>query len=264
MADGTSRLGRWPVAVGAAIVLAAAGVAPGGARDFACNACDVKASEVARCQRMDPDASATGLLFNRPGSRTLYKRSSCLQRMAVRYRDAALCEEVRERRSLLFDGSAISRAACEAQVAEAIRRDPEVVIRDIHRLAEVRYSRNGNGRDTNIDVRFSGSYAHRYRLAVSMLDEAGANSRTLQDSERNIGGSTSMLRLFIRHEQIAAAADALGAAPPYRFRLTLALVEPTLREVEQFALLTPAERGGSVEHRVDPGALEREPAGLRW
>src|SRR3546814_17349553 len=56
---------------------------PGSAAEFHCNACDVKASEVERCQRMDPAASVTGLLFNPSGMKTYFKRSSCLQGRAV-------------------------------------------------------------------------------------------------------------------------------------------------------------------------------------
>src|SRR3546814_4280169 len=72
---------------------------PGSAAEFHCNACDVKASEVERCQRMDPADYVTGLLFNPSGMKTYFKRSSCLQAIAVDYRDASLCEDVRERKS---------------------------------------------------------------------------------------------------------------------------------------------------------------------
>src|SRR3546814_11692364 len=98
---------------------------PGSAAEFHCNACDVKASEVERCQRMDPADYVTGLLFNPSGMKTYFKRSSCLQAIAVDYRDASLCEDVRERKSLFFDGSEISRASCERRGEERARSDPK-------------------------------------------------------------------------------------------------------------------------------------------
>src|SRR3546814_6147848 len=134
-------------------VVALVGGRPGSAVEFQSNACDVKASEVERCRRMDPADYVTGLVFNPPGMKTYFKRSSCLQAIAVDYRDASLCEEVRERKSLFFDGSAISRASCERRVEERARSDPKVIISDIHRLADVAYFRNGNGRDIDVRVR---------------------------------------------------------------------------------------------------------------
>src|SRR3546814_4174525 len=154
---------------------------PGSAAEFHCNACDVKASEVERCQRMDPADYVTGLLFNPSGMKTYFKRSSCLQAIAVDYRDASLCEDVRERKSLFFDGSAISRASCERRVEERARSDPTVIISDIHRLADVPYFRNGNGRDIAVRVGFSGCYRPQYDLTGSMVEEAGPK---LQHTER--------------------------------------------------------------------------------
>src|SRR3546814_5842882 len=122
---------RWLVVACVVGAVALFGGRPGSAAEFHCNACDVKASEVERCRRMDPADYVTGLLFNPPGMKTYFKRSSCLQAIAVDYRDASLCEEVRERKSLFFDGSAISRASCERRVEEGARSDPKVIISDI-------------------------------------------------------------------------------------------------------------------------------------
>ena len=119
---------------------------------FSCKACDRKASEVERCRSIAPDAYTTGLLFNPPGMKTSYKRSSCLFGLARKYRDASLCEEVRERKSLFFDGSALTRENCEQNVREAMARRPPVVIADVKQLADVRWFRNGNGRDFDVHV----------------------------------------------------------------------------------------------------------------
>ncbi|MGY0559251.1 hypothetical protein ACW7G2_00800 [Luteimonas sp. A277] len=227
----------------------------GDAAGFSCNACDVKASEVERCRRIDPAEYSTGMLFNPPGMKTTYKRSTCLYSLAREYRDESLCEEVRERKSLFFDGSAITRENCEQRVREVMAGDPEVVIADVKRLADVRWFRNGNGRDFDVHVRTSGSYAHRYELTVLMLDKAGAPGQVLWRNEYGRRAVDQRLQVRIPEPDMAAAAAALGLQPPYRFRVTFALVEPTLAEVEQFAAMSPGERESSVEQVFDPYAL---------
>ncbi|MDN5782572.1 MAG: hypothetical protein L0H23_11235, partial [Luteimonas sp.] len=166
--------------------------------------------------------------------------------------------------SIFFDGSAFSRQACERRVREAVAGDPQVVIADIHRLAGMQWFRNGNGRDFDVHVRTSGSYAHRYALTLLMLDEKGARSQTLWHREYGYRAEDDELRILIRAADMDAAATALGVESPYRVRLTLALVEPGLAEVAQFAAMSPGERKSSLEQVVDPGALRRDPRDLAW
>lgn len=235
--------------------------APGGGEPagFSCPACELKASEVERCRSIDPEEYSTALLFNPPGMKTLYQRSSCLFSLARKYRDASLCAEVRERKSLFFDGSALTRESCEREVREAIAGDPPVVVADVKRLADVRWFRNGNGRDFDVHVLASGSFPHRYGLTVLMFDEAGAASRVLWRDTHGMRAEDQRLRVRIPEADMAAAAAALGVQAPYRFRFAFALVEPGLAEVEQFAALPPDERESSVDQVLDPYALEREP-----
>lgn len=261
MRNPTFRRQRWLAIAGIATLLALAGGRPGIAAGFRCNACDLKAADVERCRRIDPAEYSTALLFNPPGMTTLFKRSSCLQRIAVEYRDASLCAEVRERKSLFFDGSAISRASCEERVRERVRDDPKVVIADIHRLADVAYFRDGNGRDIDVRVGVSGSHRHRYELMVAMVDEAGSVIETLHRRDYQLGPDAGPLHVLVRQAQVAAVAGALGLESPYRFQVTLALVEPTLAELRQFVALPAELRKSTVEHRVDPARLERDTAG---
>jgi hypothetical protein len=229
---------------------------------FSCKACDRKAAAVKKCRDIDPGEYSTGLLFNPPGKKTYFARSSCLQEAARKFRDPTLCEEVRERESLFFDGSAISRESCERRVQEAMLQAPDVVIRDPYRLAAVEYFRNGNGRDIDVDIAFSGTYRHRYALTVSMVDEAGATSERLHHREYSLGPATRGLRIWLQEAQVAAAAEALSLEPPYRLRVSLALVEPSLAELEQFAAMSSAERESVVEHRIDPAVLVRDLADI--
>src|SRR3546814_9756332 len=113
--------------------------------------------------------------------------------------------------------------------------------------------------DIDVRVGFSGSYGHQYELTVSMVDGAGANIETLHRKEYSLGASTGgELRILVRQAQVAAAAgEALAMEPPYRFRVTLALVEPSLAEVRQFASLPRELRESSIDHRIEPAKLER-------
>src|SRR3546814_1522037 len=95
-----------------------------------------------------------------------------------------------------------------------------------------------------------------------MVDEAGANIETLHRNEYSLGASTGELHILVRQAQVAAAADALALEPPYRFRVTLALVEPSLAEVRQFGSLPRELRESSIDHRIDPAKLERDSTDL--
>ena len=130
------------------------------------------------------------------------------------YRDATLCAQVRERKSLFFHGSSLSPGRCERRVREAIAGDPHVVIADIHRLVGMQWFRDGNGRDVDVHVRFSGSYAHRYALTLVMLDQEGARTQTLWHREYGIRAQDKELALLIRAPAIEAAVAALGVASP--------------------------------------------------
>src|SRR3546814_21193347 len=90
-----------------------------------------------------------------------------------------------------------------------------------------------------------------------MVDEAGANIETLHRNEYSLGGSTGELHILVRQAQVAAAADALALEPPYRFRLTLALVVPSLAEVRQVGSLTQELRASRIANRIKPAKLAR-------
>ena len=95
-----------------------------------------------------------------------------------------------------------------------------------------------------------------------MLDETGARSEVLHSSEYSLGPSTREIRILVRQEAIGTAAAALGLRPPYRFRVTAAIDDPSLAELEQFAAMTPAQRRNSVDQVLDPARLERDPRNL--
>lgn len=80
---------------------------------------------IKNCRAIDSQKYVTGLLFNGPGMHTWYERAYCFRELAARERDMSLCRFVTERRSLFFDGSRVSSAVCEQQVAAAIKGDQD-------------------------------------------------------------------------------------------------------------------------------------------
>src|SRR3546814_10628872 len=90
-----------------------------------------------------------------------------------------------------------------------------------------------------------------------MVDGAGANTETLNSNEYSLEASTGKLQNLVGQAPVAAAAEALALGPPYRVRVTLALVEPSLAEMRQFASLPRELRESSIDHRIDPAKLER-------
>ncbi|MFZ2988611.1 hypothetical protein [Ideonella sp.] len=75
------------------------------------------------CLAMSPSWHVSGLTDGAWGSfpgggRTYYYRSACFMELARRTGNAAWCDRVLQRRSLLGDGSAVSPASCQAMVAQ--------------------------------------------------------------------------------------------------------------------------------------------------
>lgn len=87
--------------------------------DFA----DMEAEAIGRCRNVNPRAFETFMIFNPAGMQTYYRRSYCLQTVAIEHRNEALCGEVTERRDFFLDGSQISEAACREKVAAAQAAD---------------------------------------------------------------------------------------------------------------------------------------------
>src|SRR3546814_17039222 len=90
-----------------------------------------------------------------------------------------------------------------------------------------------------------------------MVDEAGANIETLHRHEYSLVASTGELHILVRQAQVAPAADALALEPPYRFRVTLALVAPSLAEVRQFGSLPRGLRERSPRSEARRAGKER-------
>src|SRR5689334_24081909 len=138
------------------VIGCAAGVfaaAVGLAFDYA----DARSKAVKACEAISPSESQSGLYFNPDGYRSYYVRSKCFQDAAVLFRDATLCDQVKERRSLLASSWGYSVARCRQLVTEGTATDRAELERlkaayaaGGIKLRDVRVERNGNGRDFDL------------------------------------------------------------------------------------------------------------------
>src|SRR5262245_48533473 len=101
------------------LVLALAGLLLGSKAD-AFDYAEARSKAVKACDAISPSESQSGLFFNPDGYRSFYVRSKCLQEAAVTFRDAALCEQVKQRKSLLASSWGYSAARCRQLVTDGV------------------------------------------------------------------------------------------------------------------------------------------------
>lgn len=183
---------------------------------------------VKTCGAIDPSESQTGLLFNPDGFRSFYVRSKCFQEAAVTYRDAALCSQVKERRSMFGSSWGYSEGRCRQLVASgaaADRRELEEIRRAYAaggiRLRDVRIERNGNGRDTDIIPVLTGTYAHGYTLTFELLPDAGT-PRLLYTTSSHLDEKSNM-RFYVPQATIKQQFPEFLLNRPYTLRATVSL-----------------------------------------
>ena len=81
---------------------------------FASDYASMRSSALAQCGKIAPSEYQTGLLFNPDGYRSYYVRSECIQKVAIQFRDALLCAQVRRRYSLFSSSWGISMGTPQA------------------------------------------------------------------------------------------------------------------------------------------------------
>lgn len=168
------------------------------------------ASAVRACEVVDPKEYHSGLWLNPEGYRSYYLRSLCYQKAAKKFRDHALCAQVRQRRSLFASSWGYSQANCEKLVAEGIAKDRETIermkteyARGHVRLSGFRVERNGNGRDIDIIPEFSGSGEHGYELRFEIIPKDPATEPVLLKAAGfYLKGNTSNIRIYVPQEDI--------------------------------------------------------------
>jgi hypothetical protein len=188
---------------------------------------ELRARAVTACDAINPSESQSGLLFNPDGYRSFYVRSKCLQEAAVSYRDASLCAQVRERRSLLSSSWGYSAERCRRLVADGVAHD-RAELEGMRRayaaggigLRDVQITRNGNGRDVDIIPAFTGTYAHVYTLTFQIL-EAGA-PRLLYTTGSYLD-ERSNLRLYVTQADVRQRVPGFSLNRSYTVRATVTL-----------------------------------------
>lgn len=187
---------------------------------------DQKARRLARCMAIPAKEYSTGLIFNPSGYQTMYHRSRCLQDLAVDERDRAVCDEVRERKSLLFDGSGVSPAHCRDLVAArmaADRKNLEALDTGaIQRIETIAIERDGNGRDFDLVVTTRGSLSAAYELRVVARDESGS-SIEIFSNDGNPAGPDSRRIFLLRAADLSLKLGEDWAAKSWTVVGTLAL-----------------------------------------
>ena len=187
-----------------------------------------RSKAITACEAMSASDSQSGMLFNPDGYRSYYVRSKCIQDAAVTFRDAALCEQVKERRSLLFSSWGYAPARCRQLVAEGAARD-RTALEDLKRayaaggitLRDFRVERNGNGRDFDIIPVVTGTYAHGYMLTFEILPDADA-PRLLYTTGSYLD-EKSNLRYYVLQVTIRQQFPAFALNRAYTVRATVTL-----------------------------------------
>lgn len=210
------------------IVLACALVLFGPSVAIAFDYAEWHSKAIKGCEAIDPSESQSGLLFNPDGYRSFYVRSKCFQEAAVTFRDAALCSQVRQRRSLLSSSWGYTAARCRQLVAEGTANDRAALegMKTAYaaggvKLRDFRIERNGNGRDIDIIPAFTGTYAHGYTLTFEIVSDTGA--ATLLHTSGYHLDAKSNLNLYVRQADIRQRFPGFALNRPYTVRATVTL-----------------------------------------
>jgi len=207
------------------LVVCLCGTAVGIAFDYA----DARSKAVKSCEAIDPSESQSGLIFNPDGYRSYYVRSKCFQEAAVVFRDSALCEPVKERRSLVSSSWGYSPSRCRQLVTEAVAAD-RAALEGLKReyaagaitLRDLRIERNGNGRDVDIIPAFTGTYAHGYTLTFEILANPSGAFTLLHTSGYYLD-EKSNLRIYVAQADIKQRFPGFSLNHPYSVRATITL-----------------------------------------
>jgi hypothetical protein len=191
-----------------------------------------RAAALKNCAAIDASASRSGLALNPDGYRSFYLRSECLQRTAVRFRDAASCDRVVQRRALFSSSWGYSPKNCRTLVDRALEEDRREMAELRQRflsaamvLGDVVVLRNGNGRDYDVKPVFSGASGTGYTITVEITAPDG---RTMPiHTNGYYVDPRSELTLFIRREEITARVPAFVAGRVYQLRVTTTYSLPT-------------------------------------
>lgn len=190
------------------------------------NYVSMRTAAVQQCEKIDSAESQSGLLFNPDGYRSYYVQSECMQRAAVQFRDASLCDRVRRRYSLFSSSWGVSSGQCQKLVFQGIIADRaelgkerDAALANPVRLLRFRIQRNGNGRDFDILPEFSSGYAHGYHLLFEII---GVREQPIViHSDGYYIDANSRLNIYVRQADIRARFPEFQLNRPYSVRATM-------------------------------------------
>jgi hypothetical protein len=217
-----------------------------------------KQSSLARCASISWSDYQTGMIFNSPNMQTVYKRSQCLQQLAVSERDNSICNNVRERKSLLFDGSGISPERCRELVQKRITSDIAAAqqVGEIHKLQQVIFARNGNGRDIDIHVSTKGDYSGKYQLTVDIFNADGMSIGHIYDAIQMLGLGGGEIVQFIK---LSVVQELLGSQQMHSEYKVVTTLRPRVDRYNRFVLLylDESRKRSETSTTVDFSTLQR-------
>jgi hypothetical protein len=169
----------------------------------------------AACARMSSHSHASGLTDGAwmalpGGGRTYYYRSACYQELARRTGNPSWCAQVKERKTLFGDGSGVSPAQCERQVAQVQSNRAEqkasaarhaAAVQGSFTVRSVKATEQPQG-DWQLAVTLEGRLPGRYRLEVARLNP----QRTiLVNEEITLERNTQQQWVLARHAVLGPA-----------------------------------------------------------
>lgn len=187
---------------------------------------------VKACEAIDRSKSQSGLYGNPDGYRSYYVRSKCFQDAAVRFRDARLCDQAKQRRSLFASSWGYSPANCRRLVSERTENDR----RELEQLKaayasgrlelkNLRVERNGNGRDFDLVPTFGGAGKGSYLLTIEILPGSNRPPVHVYSDGHYIDADAS-LRLYVTGAEIRQRLPGFVPGGRYTVRATLTLSVP--------------------------------------
>jgi len=215
------------------------------------------------CTVIDKDSYVTGLLFNGPGLHTYYQQAYCFLELAVRERAPELCRQVRERRSLFFDGSGVGKAVCEARVAAAIEDDRKEarhlveargrVLASAEVVGIVEYDAVTSASSLILRASFKPLSWPYYRYEFEFVDARGQVLARLYESPHGVDAADRLFLLpLVTLEQALAGVglDSIGA---------IVLRVPLVNSVESALVMAHLDFKQLDEKKIADSAFKRIP-----
>lgn len=171
-------------------------------------------TSVETCREMSRASFQTWLIFNPEGRQTFYLRSDCFQNMAVGDRNDGYCNEVVERKSLYFNGSAVSFEACRDAVRAQKLKDlaERVQPEAIHRIGKITVTPMSGGDTADVRISTAGTLSGSYRISLSLHDAEGRFLGPLATLDTRLGaGPADSLSVMVYRRDVRRI-----AGPHYR------------------------------------------------